>query len=84
MKVFPANRTVVHKTLGTGTVVSDLGENAVIRFDEKIEICSKADLELLKDIFDVLTEGDQTSSLEVITHFQAFAIKSINDKIKFE
>lgn len=80
MKVFPANRTVVHKTLGTGTVVSDLGENAVIRFDEEIEICSKADLELLKDIFDVLTEGDQTSSLEVITHFQAFAIKSINDK----
>ena len=80
MKEFPANRSVIHKTLGQGTVVSDLGENAVIRFDEKIEICSKADLELLKDIFDILTDGDLTTSLEVITHFQALAIKSINDK----
>ena len=80
MKAFPANRTVIHKTLGPGTVVSDLGDNAVIRFDERIEVCSKADLELLKDIFDILTDGDHTSSLEVISHFQAIAIKSINDK----
>ena len=51
--MFSQNQKVIHKKFGCGSVVTDMGDSVVVRFDTKIEICATADLEKMPDVYDV-------------------------------
>lgn len=80
MANFTVNGKVIHSQLGEGFLVADLGESAVVRFGSKVEVCSKEQLTPVAGVADKLRSGDFSLPLETITHFQALAISSVNDK----
>lgn len=80
MANFTINGKVLHTQLGEGFFVADLGHSAVIRFGDKVEVCSKDQLTPVAGTADKLRAGEFSSPLETITHFQSLAIKSVNDK----
>ena len=80
MADFIINGKVIHAQLGEGFLVADLGNSAVVRFGDKVEVCAKELLTPIAGAADKLQSGDFSSPLETITHFQSLAISSVNDK----
>lgn len=79
-KILSQGCKVIHKTLGAGTVVTDMGDTVVVRFDEKVEICEKDSLETIPDVYEILASGSGFDSYKGLIHAQALIIRSINDK----
>jgi len=82
MAEFPHNSKVSHKQLGTGIVLATLPDNGgiVVRFGNKIENCPESSLTLILDPFEELALGKSSPTIHAVCHFQALAIKSVNDK----
>lgn len=70
---------VRQKDLGVGTVLSDLGQTVLVRFDKVIHECAKNDLELLPSIADKVTSELWDAPLKVVNRLQAESIISINE-----
>ena len=71
---------VRHPGHGNGTVLADLGETVVVRFEAGIEECAKSDLEKLSSVWEAISETQWDVPLEVINRIQGEAIKSINEQ----
>ena len=79
---FTINSKVRHTHLGTGIVLAVLPDDAgvVVRFGNEIENCPASSLTIILNPFDEIEQGKSSPSLKTVTHFQALAIKSANDK----
>ncbi|MFC1805393.1 DEAD/DEAH box helicase [Planctomycetota bacterium] len=69
---------VHHERYGVGAVVANMGETAVVRFDQRIEECATSDLELLPPLIRRMGAAEWDVPLEVINRVQAEAITSVN------
>jgi len=70
---------VRHPRYGVGTIVTDAGITAIVRFRHGIEECARDELEPALSIPQVINQSQWHFPLEVITRLQAEAIESIND-----
>ena len=73
------NTLVFHDRFGHGTVLSALSQTVVVRFSHGIEECPPEELRILSSVEMVLNSSEWHVPLEVITRFQAEAIRSTND-----
>src|SRR5688572_14552101 len=74
----PGDR-VRHQRFGTGTIRLDEGETAVVRFDDGLQECAKADLVAVAAPLQEVFASPWRSPIEVVTRAQAAAIESVND-----
>jgi superfamily II DNA or RNA helicase len=70
---------VRHTRFGIGTVRLDEGETAIVRFDDAVHECDKADLESVATPLQQIFATPWHSPIDVITRAQAAAIESVND-----
>jgi len=70
---------VRHVRFGTGTVRLDEGETAVVRFEEGLQECDKAELTAVATPIQEIFASRWNSPIEVVTRAQAMAIESAND-----
>ena len=79
---FTINSKVRHAHLGTGIVLAVLPDElgVIVRFGNEIENCPVSSLTIILNPFDELEQCKSALALNTVTHFQALAIKSANDK----
>ena len=70
---------VRHDRFGLGTVRLDEGETAVVRFDDGLQECDKAELASVATPIQEIFASRWNSPIEVVTRAQAAAIESAND-----
>jgi len=73
------DQPVQHPRFGAGTVILDQGQTAIVRFGDRIESCSIAELSLRIGLVDSIRSGNWASSTEVVLKTQAASIRSLND-----
>ena len=73
------NDVVIHEELGRGTVEMDRGVTVIVRFDSGIEECEKSELKPGRQVGQSIIQGDWSPPIDVVTHFQAAVILSVND-----
>lgn len=78
--MFSQNQKVIHKKIGSGSVITDMGDSVVVRFDTKIEICAAADLEKIPDVYDAFHTNSLSPLSACVPAIQAKCIKSVNDQ----
>lgn len=70
---------VRHDRFGLGTVRLDEGDTAVVRFDDGLQECDKAELASVAAPIQEIFASRWNSPIEVVTRAQAAAIESAND-----
>lgn len=82
MSNFKKDDKVCHQQFGLGYVETTIEETSVVvRFEGgDIKICDENKLQRFLSVEEQLEAQVQTSPLEVVSHFQALAIRSANDK----
>lgn len=70
---------VRHSTFGTGEVLLDNGDTAVVRFEARIEECPTAELQPIDSVTQVLNRAEYDPPLEVFARNLADSIRSVND-----
>ena len=78
-KTLNSGDRVRHQRFGTGTIRLDEGETAVVRFDDGLQECAKADLVAVAAPLQEVFATSWRSPIEVVTRAQAAAIESVND-----
>lgn len=78
-KDFKSGDLVRHPRFGIGKVRLDEGETALVRFDDAVHECDKAELEAVAAPLQEIFAPEWHSPIEVITRAQAAAIESVND-----
>lgn len=81
MELIP-NTKVRHPKLGMGIVLAVMpgSTGVIVRFENTIENCLAESLTCLLDPWEAIKQGQMSPALAAISHFQALAIKSANDK----
>ncbi len=74
------NTKVKHPKYGNGSVVTDMGQSVVVRFDSSVEICSPSDLIKEADIIEDFQKNKIVSEQELAVAVSAKCIKSVNDQ----
>lgn len=78
-KTLTSGDLVRHPRFGSGTVRHDEGEIALVRFDDAVHECDKAELDAVAAPLQEILATKWYSPIEVITRAQAAAIESVND-----
>ena len=78
-KTLKSGDLVRHSRLGVGKVRFDEGETVLVRFEDAIHECDKAELEAVAAPLQEIFAKKWHSPIEVITRAQAAAIESVND-----
>ena len=78
-KTLKAGDLVRHVRFGSGTVRLDEGDTAVVRFDDGLQECDKAELTAVATPLQEIFASQWHSPIEVVTRAQAAAIESVND-----
>ncbi len=73
------NASVFHERFGQGSVLAAMPQTVVVRFTHGIEECSPEELRSVSSVYAMLNSTEWNVPLEVITRFQAEAIRSTND-----
>lgn len=78
-EVFKTGLVVRAEAYGIGSVVADMGQTVVVRFESGIEECLRSHLTPVADIADSLSSRDFSPPLRVVLRGQAEAIISVNN-----
>lgn len=71
---------VRHARHGVGTVLADLGDTVLVRFESQIESCQPQDLRTVAGVRETIGRGEFAPLVETLVHLQALCIKSVNDQ----
>lgn len=71
---------VRHARHGVGTVLADLGDTVLVRFESQIESCRPQDLRTVAGVRETISKHEFAPLAETLPHLQALCIKSVNDQ----